>query len=63
MIATKSPVAIVGVKYTLNTPRNRAVDQGLVEVRRTNMSQLFTQDLTDAVTATLTKTSAKFQKL
>lgn len=63
LIASKSPIAIAGIKYTINTPRNRIVDQGLEAVRRTNLSQLFTQDLTDAVTANLTKTSATFQKL
>lgn len=63
VIATKSPIAIVGIKHTINRPRNRIVDEGLIDIRRTNMSQLFTSDMADAVTASMTKTSVKFQKL
>ena len=62
-IASKSPVAITGIKNCLNGPRNILVQKGLDEVIRTNMSQLFANDLVDAVTASLTKSSARFQKL
>ena len=63
MIASKSPIAIVGIKYTINTPKNREVDKGLVDVRRTNMSQIMTNDVMDAVTASFQKKSAIYQKL
>ena len=63
LISSKSPIAIIGIKHTINRPRNRVVEEGLIDVRRSNMSQLFTDDLAMAVQATLTKTVSKFQKL
>jgi enoyl-CoA hydratase/carnithine racemase len=63
LIASKSPIAIAGVKHTLNNTRNRLIEKGLEDIRRTNMSQLFTNDLTDAVAANMSKQTAKFQKL
>ena len=63
LISSKSAIAIVGIKHTINRPRNRVVEEGLIDVRRSNMSQLFTDDLANAIQATLTKTVSKFQKL
>jgi len=62
-IASKSPIAVVGIKHTINTPKNRIVDQGLREVARTNMSQIMTNDVMDAVTASFQKKNASYQKL
>lgn len=63
LIATKSPIAIVGIKQAINAPKNKIVEQGLHDIIRTNMSQLFANDVADAVTATLSKSAARFQKL
>ena len=63
LICTKSPVAIVGIKHTLNGPKNKAISQGLVDIGRTNMSQIFTVDVQNAITASFAKTSATYQKL
>lgn len=63
LIASKSPVAIVNVKHHINTPIRYEVERGLLDIRRTNMSQLFTDDMALAATANLQKKSVTFQKL
>ena len=53
----------MGIKHTINSPKNKQVDQGLVEVKRTNMSQIFTADVMAAVTASFSKQAPSYQKL
>lgn len=63
IIASKSPIAILGVKHTINRHRNALIDQGLTDVVRTNMSQIQTRDVFDAITASFQKKAANYQKL
>ena len=63
IIASKSPVAIAGIKHTINRSRNQVIDDGLISVRKLTASQLFTDDVANAIQATLTKSLAKYQKL
>ena len=62
-IAQKSPLAIIGVKKVLNHVRSKQVEQGLEFVGLWNMSQIFTGDIKESVTAMLTKRKPNFQKL
>ena len=49
-IADKSPVAIIGIKKTLNYRRSRTIQEGLDFVNRINMSQFQTTDVTSSLT-------------
>lgn len=62
-IATKSPIAIVGIKRSLNKVRNDIVEKGLEDIRKYNLSQLFCNDVAEAGMASMAKKSVTFQKL
>lgn len=62
-IATKSPVAVMGTKKTINAMKMTQVMRGLQQVREWNMSQLFSDDLKMAAMAFMTKTVPEFPRL
>jgi enoyl-CoA hydratase/carnithine racemase len=62
-IASKSPVAIVGIKKTIDQYKREAIRQGLEYVKNLNMSLIFTNDSRDALMASLAKQKAIFPKL
>ena len=54
-IASKSPVAIYGTKYTLNYSLSHPVDDGLQQIAMLNGAFLQTDDLQIAAAATMSK--------
>jgi enoyl-CoA hydratase len=62
-IASKSPVAITGVKQVLNAGRNQSIEEGLEYVATWNAGMLMGQDLQDAMGAYLQKSGAVFEDL
>jgi delta(3,5)-delta(2,4)-dienoyl-CoA isomerase len=62
-IAAKSPVAISGTKVALNYARDHTVENGLKQIIYWNMSMLQTEDVPNAVQATLSKSKPTFSKL
>ena len=62
-ISEKSPIAIYNLKKVMNAFKVPKMEKGLEYVALTNMSQLFTNDVAEAMTASLTKQKAKFSKL
>lgn len=62
-ISTKSPVAVYSIKKVMNKVRFGNMEEGLEYVAMMNMSMIFTNDVTEAVTANLSKSKAKFSKL
>ena len=63
-IAAKSPVAIFGIKETLNFARDHTITAGLQQVRTLNGALTQTEDLANAAMASLKKGSQpKFAKL
>lgn len=63
VIAEKSPVAIVGIKKSLNYSRDHTVEQGLDFIRLWNSFAVQTEDLMNAVMASMQKTTPIFSKL
>ena len=62
-IASKSPVAVVATKSSLNYSRDHSVQAGLDHVALLNSAMLQTDDLTIAAGAMMTKQKAVFPKL
>mmetsp|Transcript_67440 Transcript_67440/g.152528 ORF Transcript_67440/g.152528 Transcript_67440/m.152528 type:complete len:297 (+) Transcript_67440:75-965(+) len=62
-IASKSPVAVIGTKASLNFSRDHTVQEGLDHVRLWNSLHLQSEDVGAAVRATLTKKKAAFSRL
>lgn len=62
-IASKSPLAISGIKNVLNHGRGRTVEDGLTHVATWNAAMLLGQDLEKAAMATLMRQSAEFDDL
>ena len=62
-IASKSPLAVTGIKHILNQGRGRPVEDGLNYVATWNSAMLLSEDLEKAALAALTKGSAQFQDL
>jgi enoyl-CoA hydratase/carnithine racemase len=62
-ISGKSPIAIYNLKKVMNAFKLPKMKKGLEYVALTNMSQLFTNDVGEAMTASLSKQKAKFSKL
>ena len=59
-IARKSPLTIRGIKDTLNYSRDHAVSEGLSYVSAKNAAILFSDDLSEAMTAAQEKRAATF---
>lgn len=62
-IAAKSPLAIAGIKRTLDYGRSHSIEDGLDYVATWNAAMLQGEDLTKAVTATLQKQETSFKDL
>lgn len=62
-IASKSPMAIAGVKQVLNHGRGRTIDDGLEYVAVWNAAMLPGEDMDVAVKAQMTRQPAEFQDL
>jgi delta(3,5)-delta(2,4)-dienoyl-CoA isomerase len=63
LIATKSPVAVMGTKEIINYSRDRTIADGLNYTAVWNAAMLQTQDMKDAMLSGLQKKTAKFSKL
>jgi len=59
-IAQKSPLAIRGIKDTLNYSRDHSVAEGLEYVAAKNAAILFSDDLAEAISANRQKRAARF---
>jgi enoyl-CoA hydratase/carnithine racemase len=62
-IAEKSPVALWGIKRTINFCRDNSVETSLDMVATLNSALLQSDDLPEAIKGVLTKTKPKFPKL
>lgn len=62
-IASKSPVAVVGTKVSLNYSRDHTVQEGLDHILQWNSIHLMSEDLMKAAQATIMKTKPQFSKL
>ncbi len=62
-IASKSPLAIAGVKQVLNAGRAQTIDEGLEYVALWNAAMLQGDDMKSAVAAQMTKSTAVFANL
>ena len=62
-IASKSPLAVIGTKAVLLRSRDLNLEQGLDYVATWNSSMLFSDDLTEAVSAQIQKRKPVFAKL
>lgn len=63
LIASKSPVATVGTKITMNYAQDHSVEDGLNQVKTMNSALLQSTDLMTAAMAGLSKQVPKFAKL
>jgi delta(3,5)-delta(2,4)-dienoyl-CoA isomerase len=63
LIASKSPVAVLGTKEIINYSRDRPISEGLNYTAVWNAAMLQTQDVKDAMMSGLKKTTPKFSKL
>jgi enoyl-CoA hydratase len=62
-IAGKSPLVMTGIKQVLNHGRDHSIDAGLDYVATWNAGMLMSEDLQEAVTATMQKRKASFTNL
>ncbi|KAJ1513427.1 putative enoyl CoA hydratase [Coelomomyces lativittatus] len=62
-IASKSPIAIVGIKYALRYAHTHSTKDGLSQIAMWNSSMLQSNDVSEAITATLSKRTPHFNKL
>jgi len=60
-IAQKSPLTIRGIKDTLNYSRDHSVSEGLVYIAAKNVAILFSDDLTEAISAGKQQRAARFK--
>ncbi|KAF2830377.1 ClpP/crotonase [Ophiobolus disseminans] len=63
LIASKSPVAVMGTKEIINYSRDRSIADGLNYTAAWNAAMLQTQDMKDAMLSGLQKRQATFSKL
>ncbi|KAK7734610.1 hypothetical protein SLS57_000307 [Botryosphaeria dothidea] len=63
LIASKSPVAVLGTKELVNWSRDRPTEDGLRYTAVWNSAMLQTDDIKDALMSGLKKTKPKFSKL
>lgn len=59
-IASKSPLTIRGIKKTLLYSRDHSVDEGLAQVKLWNSAFMYSDELSEAFRATLSKTNPEF---
>lgn len=62
-ISEKSPVAIYTIKKVMNKVKFGNMEEALEYVALMNMSMTFTNDVSEAITASISKGKAKFSKL
>lgn len=62
-IAEKSPLAIAGIKHTLNYARDHSVADGLEQIASWNGGMLRAEDLERALKAKMTRKKAEFENL
>jgi enoyl-CoA hydratase len=60
-LAAKSPMALRGIKETLNFSRDHTVHDGLAFVAQRNAAMLLSEDLDEALSAYLEKRAARFK--
>ncbi|KAI9142022.1 delta-delta-dienoyl-CoA isomerase [Paraphysoderma sedebokerense] len=63
LIASKSPVAVLGTKHNLNYSRDHTVSDGLEMMASWNQGMLLSSDVMTAAVSSMQKTTAKFPKL
>ena len=63
LIASKSPVAVLGTKHLLNHARDHSVREGLEYTQLWNSVMLNTRDVVESATAIFSKATPKFAKL
>ncbi|KAI7877740.1 ClpP/crotonase [Lichtheimia hyalospora FSU 10163] len=63
LIASKSPVAVLGTKHLLNYSRDHSVAEGLAYTVTWSSAMLNTEDIPNSVQAFVTKQPAKYSKL
>ncbi|KAI7904455.1 ClpP/crotonase-like domain-containing protein [Cokeromyces recurvatus] len=63
IIASKSPVAVLGTKHLLNYSRDHSVAEGLAYTVTWNSAMLNTEDIPLSIQAFVTKKPAKYSKL
>ncbi|KAI9485311.1 MAG: ClpP/crotonase-like domain-containing protein [Benjaminiella poitrasii] len=63
IIASKSPVAVLGTKHLLNYSRDHSVAEGLAYTVTWNAPMLNTEDIPLSIEAFVTKSPAKYSKL
>mmetsp|Transcript_43414 Transcript_43414/g.86110 ORF Transcript_43414/g.86110 Transcript_43414/m.86110 type:complete len:285 (+) Transcript_43414:54-908(+) len=62
-IATKSPVAVLGTKVSLNFSRDHSIQEGLDHICQWNSLHILSDDVKTAAMATLSKSKPTFSKL
>lgn len=62
-ISSKSPVAVYSIKKVMNKVKYGNMEEALEYVAMMNMSMIFTNDVSEAITANLSKSKPKFSKL
>lgn len=62
-IASKSPVAVIGIKRTVDLFKRDQIRKGLDSVKVWNMSQIFSEDVPNAALSLMGKTKPVFPKL
>jgi len=62
-IASKSPVAVVGTKVSLNYSRDHSVQEGLEHIKQWNSVHLLSEDVMKAAQAIMMKSKPEFSKL
>lgn len=63
LIASRSPVAVLGTKHLLNHARDHSVREGLEYTQLWNSVMLNTSDVVESATAIFSKATPKFSKL
>jgi enoyl-CoA hydratase/carnithine racemase len=63
IMASKSPVAMLGTKKTLNYLRSKQVEEGLDFIKYWNMSQFYTDDIVIGFHAYFNKKTPTFPRL
>ncbi|KAL9542745.1 hypothetical protein MBANPS3_008454 [Mucor bainieri] len=63
LIASKSPIAVLGTKHLLNYSRDHSVAEGLNYTVAWNQGMLNTEDIPLSIQAFVTKKPAKYSKL
>lgn len=60
-IASKPPSVIRGIKQFLLQSRESTINEGLISIANYNSKNLFSDDLAEAMRATMTKTTPQFK--